>query len=209
MVRSGNSAVITVRSSIESLGQRRFVIAHELGHVLLHPDVAQFDQVDQWQTRNFNHNQKPEELEANYFAAELLMPKQFFGPDTNGIEPSWDNIRALAHRYSTTMTSTAIQLVHHSPEALILVVAFGEHRKWFVMGDRTEGFFVREETYLHKYSCARELISKDLPRSKGKVPAGAWLDNFDPNGKESIVEDAMRGWDRNVVMSLLWINEDI
>lgn len=209
MIRDGKTAVITVRNTIESIGQKRFVIAHELGHVLLHPDIKQIDQVDQWQTRNFNHNQAPEELEANYFAAELLMPKQFFEADAYKIEPSWHNVRMLAQQYRTTLTSTAIQFVHHSPEPLILAVSFDGHRRWFVMGDKTEGFFIREETYLHKYSCAREVISKGLKESKARVPAGAWLDRFDPNGKAHIMEDALRGREGNVVMSLLWINEDI
>jgi len=68
MVRANDTAIITVNSSIVRVGQRRFVIAHELGHVLLHPKICQIDEVDIKQTRNFGHNQKPEELEANYFA---------------------------------------------------------------------------------------------------------------------------------------------
>lgn len=141
MVRMGNLALITVRESIERLGQRRFVVAHELGHVLLHPDLKQIDEVDRRQARNFDYFQAAEELEANYFAAELLMPKRFFAVDVNDTEPGWKTIQALADRYQTTLAATAAQYVHYSEEACFLIASEGGEWKWFVVGERTEGFY--------------------------------------------------------------------
>src|SRR4051812_23328446 len=46
LVRDSESAVITVRSSLRFEGQKRFVIAHELGHFFLHPRTRQIETVD-------------------------------------------------------------------------------------------------------------------------------------------------------------------
>ena len=73
IVREGNSAIITVNSGISYDGQKRFVIAHELGHFFLHPKTRQVESVNQEQTTNWSDRQEIEEYEANIFAAELLI----------------------------------------------------------------------------------------------------------------------------------------
>lgn len=210
MVRMGNLALITVRESIERLGQRRFVVAHELGHVLLHPDLRQIDEVDRKQARNFDYFQAAEELEANYFAAELLMPKRFFAVDVKGTEPGWKTIQTLADRYQTTLAATAAQYVHYSDEPVFLIASEGGEWKWFVAGERTEGFYITETRRLHRYTCAHELLEKGKTLSRAKnVAAGAWFRGFDPNGKECITEDSMRATNSEFVMTLLWVHDAI
>lgn len=209
MVRIADSALITVNQTIERVGQRRFVIAHELGHVLLHPYIRQLDEVDVSQTRNFNHNQSPEELEANYFAAELLMPKCFMEPDVKGKEPSWELIRDLAKRYKTTLTSTAIQFVHFTKEPVFFVTAVNGNRKWFVYSEAASDFYLSDSTKVHFYTCAHELKKEGKRNSRGHVPAGAWLRGFDLDGKENITEDAITPSNGDFTMSLLWIHEAI
>jgi Zn-dependent peptidase ImmA (M78 family) len=78
-IRKADKAVIGV-NSLHHPNRQRFTIAHEIGHFLLHKGEEII--VD----RNFRVSfrdgdsgkaEKPEEIEANYFAAELLMPADF------------------------------------------------------------------------------------------------------------------------------------
>ena len=74
-----DSAVITINSKIEFKTKRRFVIAHELGHYLLHWRLSKIysddeESLNQWYQRNFSS----EEVEANEFASEFLMPSELF-----------------------------------------------------------------------------------------------------------------------------------
>jgi Zn-dependent peptidase ImmA (M78 family) len=210
MVRSDHTALITVNEAITRPGQRRMIIAHELGHVILHPHIKQMDEVDVTQTRNFNHRQRPEELEANYFAAELLMPKQFFKPVVNRCEPGWAAIRQLATRYQTTQSAAAIQFVHFSNEPVILIASENGTRRWYVVGDQALDFFPREEDSVHRYSCASVLLQGTGTQERAQdVPAGMWLRGYAPNGKEYITEDSMRARDSRFVLTLLWIHEAI
>ena len=63
----GPFATIWVREE-DHRTRQRFIIAHELGHLMLHPGTN---------FRDVSFDGNPQEVEANEFAAELLMPSAF------------------------------------------------------------------------------------------------------------------------------------
>lgn len=71
--REFNKPTILVNSNDPSFRQR-FTIAHELGHFFLHSD-KEHDVFYRKQTFNLNDQNPSEEIEANKFAAALLMPE--------------------------------------------------------------------------------------------------------------------------------------
>jgi len=78
--RGPERAVIAVNSTHHQ-HRRRFTIAHELGHFLLHHDApSYYDQAQQvglhFRARVTGTTWDPKEVEANRFAAELLMPRR-------------------------------------------------------------------------------------------------------------------------------------
>lgn len=66
-----NQAVCTINDS-DSWVRQRFTLAHELGHYVLEHGSGFRDT-----TYSFDRNFNPRETEANYFAAELLMPAEY------------------------------------------------------------------------------------------------------------------------------------
>lgn len=60
-------------ASDESSNRRRFTIAHELGHMMLQPTGGPYH-------RDASFSGTPQELEANAFAADLLMPLWMLEP---------------------------------------------------------------------------------------------------------------------------------
>lgn len=209
MVRADGVAMITVRASIEYPGQKRFVIAHELGHVLLHPHVRQIDEVKLSQASNWSLKQSPEEIEANLFAAEILMPASLFVPRIQKKEPSFDLIRALADEFRTTLTATAIQFIRYTKEECVLVASKKGHRQWFSASDPFS-FWLREETQIHGYTCAAELAKTGKSHVRATdVPAGCWLRDFSPDGKEYVTEDAVSSSNFGGALSLVWIHDAI
>lgn len=68
--------------------RRRFTIAHEIGHFKMKTMCNGFSSV-------FDNN-NPSEIEANQFAAELLIPSKFL---KNDFKNSVENIKALSEKY--------------------------------------------------------------------------------------------------------------
>lgn len=208
LVREGESAIITVRSSLRFEGQRRFVVAHELGHFFLHPHARQIETVDKHQANNWSEKQEAEEYEANLFAAELLMPRALFRPRAADQEPSFELIEALAKEFSTTLTATAVQFALTTTEECAVVSAANRRRKWFVL---SPGFSFRmlEDDYIHGHSCAAEVHDSNLSSRCSEIEAGFWLENFHGDHKSYVTEDARFFPSLGRSLSLLWIHEAI
>lgn len=80
----GKPTVIGINAG-QHVYRQRFTMAHELGHLLLHPgqDLYVDDQIFRVNLRDpqSSSGENTEEVEANLFAAELLMPVDFIVQD--------------------------------------------------------------------------------------------------------------------------------
>lgn len=108
------SSIIGVNSSHRVVRQR-FTIAHEIGHLLLHADeTLHVDKNFPIGLRNGVSSKSVDEneIEANQFAAALLMPANFIAKD---IEPLIGTdvvfaIRKLAKKYKVSEEAMSIRL---------------------------------------------------------------------------------------------------
>jgi Zn-dependent peptidase ImmA (M78 family) len=123
-----NKAVIKVNSKIQFQERKRFVIAHEIGHLIMHrnmqlPDdtFANFNIIAGMEKALKNGRQ---ELEANEFASELLMPEKLFLKEAIGKKFSPVLIKQLAERFKTSLTATVfryLQFEQLHPICLVFV----------------------------------------------------------------------------------------
>jgi len=208
IVRDDTSAIITVREMIAYPAQKRFVIAHELGHFFLHPETRQIETVDQHQTINWSEKQQIEEYEANLFAAELLMPQALFKPRISKEDPSFALIEKLARDFRTTFTATAVQYVLTTREECALVSCAGRQRIWVVCSPGFS-FKLLEDGYVHGHSCAAEVLKTHGTAESSDIEAGFWLEGFYGDHKASITEEARFFPSLERALSLIWIHEDI
>jgi Zn-dependent peptidase ImmA (M78 family) len=107
--------IIGVNSSHASTRQR-FTIAHELGHLILHRGES--FHVDERAAIRFRNAQsslatEPDEIEANQFAAELLMPEYLLSRELaklpNELDPE-DAISILAKRFEVSEQALTLRL---------------------------------------------------------------------------------------------------
>jgi Zn-dependent peptidase ImmA (M78 family) len=125
IIRSDGKAVIGVNSN-NAPARQRFTIAHELGHYLIHPPSTDDVHVDSGFEVRFRDELSSQgtdksEQEANFFAAELLMPQKFLEADlrnagkidlVNGeflVEGFLEN---LAQRYNVSSQSLLFRLTN-------------------------------------------------------------------------------------------------
>jgi Zn-dependent peptidase ImmA (M78 family) len=117
LLRTGDSAIIAVEKD-QSQARRRFTIAHELGHLLLHQGKEL--RVDTKFRVNLRSPESStaedvEEIEANAFAAALLMPEAFLKSDLQGFVLDIDDtktIASLAKRYEVSTQAMTLRLVN-------------------------------------------------------------------------------------------------
>jgi len=117
---------------VGSLAQRRrFTIAHELGHFLCPshtpPPDGQFNCSSESMQLTFapkEDRMASMEVEANRFAASILMPLPHFKKDLRvQKEADIDQIVALARRYDTSREATARRYVDAQDEACAVVIS--------------------------------------------------------------------------------------
>lgn len=113
--KNGSPPIIGVNSG-HAPTRKRFTIAHELGHLLLHPKVGihMDEAVIQRRDAMTSEGTNSEEIEANRFAAELLMPQHFLRIDLAKVEKfhadDEEVIADLARRYGVSGQAMAIRL---------------------------------------------------------------------------------------------------
>jgi Zn-dependent peptidase ImmA (M78 family) len=122
--REGNQVIIGVNNE-HAETRKRFTVAHELGHYYLHSNNPLFvDKVFAVELRDHLSSEAVsiEEIEANSFAAELLMPKKMLLNDLQKIQSGvmdYDNdevmdklIQSLAHVYDVSKQAMTIRLIN-------------------------------------------------------------------------------------------------
>lgn len=112
LYRKENATSFIAVNSTESLVRQRFTIAHELGHFFLHPNKNTFiDFRDN--KKNIVRGQK--EVQANQFAAALLMPKKLLERDVFSIAQdglSEEHIKYLSQKYSVSENAMSFRLIN-------------------------------------------------------------------------------------------------
>jgi len=208
IVRHGDRAIIAVRSDIAFEGQRRFIIAHELGHFFLHPQARQMETVNAHQVSDWSDRIAKEEREANYFAAELLMPSQMLVPRLKGKEPGFELIDELRGEFRTTLTSTAVQFIENTSEECVLISSSNRKWEWFLCS-RNFGFTMASDRLVHGHSCAHELGPHKTKAKSSKIEADCWLDGYRHTSKAYITEDSRYSPSMQKTLTLLWIHDVI
>jgi Zn-dependent peptidase ImmA (M78 family) len=98
----------------EPVERKRFTIAHELGHFVLHKETPLFvDKGDKILYRDFNSStgELTKEREANNFAASLLMPKRFLENELKKIpKTEKEPIEYLAKIFNVSVQAMSYRL---------------------------------------------------------------------------------------------------
>jgi hypothetical protein len=197
--------IITVRKSIRESGQKRFVIAHEIGHyespVL--PGIAY--NCTSADLNQSNQQIKPEERAANRFAAELLMPRFLFIPRMAGKQPSMDLVKDLASEFKTSLTATLRRFVELSDSRCALVFSEKWKIKYYVLSKKF-GFHIQRGVSVDGNSFAIDFFKfRYINEQIHSVLANAWIKEFQTDNHFRIKEQSIAQPNYNSVLTLLWI----
>jgi Zn-dependent peptidase ImmA (M78 family) len=113
MARKAGGAIIGVNRN-HAPTRQRFTLAHELGHFLLHRDLESHSDIDfrvKYRDRRSSEATDVEEVEANFFAACLLMPASFLNALNASAALSNDEMVAdLARTFDVSSHAMSLRL---------------------------------------------------------------------------------------------------
>ncbi len=85
---------------------RRVILAHEIGHILMHSMGHQYRDLEFW-----SYIKDPKEMEAYWFAAELLVPLNMLGPVVGAVRRTTSELACLFHVPTSVMGSQLERLL--------------------------------------------------------------------------------------------------
>jgi Zn-dependent peptidase ImmA (M78 family) len=171
-----DKGLITIRNSIKEYTKKRFVMAHELGHYELHRrKVFTKSCTDSDFLKWIKGN--PIEIEANYFASEILMPEEMFNEKIEGQDITLNLIKKLSTEFNVSWTAASIRFVTLRPEYALI---FSENSiiKWFVIDSDYFSWFVNTHGKVHSESIAFDCFRGDtVPTKLVRVETSAWIES--------------------------------
>lgn len=182
IVGHADRAIITVDTRATDR-RKRFSVAHELGHWHHHRGqclICRSTDIDKPTSDDRRERRSNPELQADAYAADLLLPGYIFRPLVSDLERiTLTGIRELATLFDASVTATAIRALGTNRFPALLVCHGQDGRKWFrrppVVPDR---WFPRAD--LQPESAAFPLLFKNgvEPKQPKRVKASAWFDTY-------------------------------
>lgn len=200
-VTHAGAGIIRIRTRIAQIERRRFIIAHEIGHCILHKtgSVKPCSEGDL-----FRYEEGSREAEANWFASELLMPGLLFGPHCDTPAPSFAAVKGVARVFRTTLTATSIRFAQLTSERCAVVWSEAGKVKWAVRSPDFPGWVERGRVLSHHSHAADVFANKPVPKGFQPVPQNAWLDRRVLNGRD-LMEETLPFGNLGAALSMLWL----
>ena len=206
-IRDAQRGCIVINSRIREESRKRFTLAHEIGHFVLPGQQEVSAPCKQQRIESWDADLYRPELEANRFAAEILMPRGLMAEFVQS-EPSLESIRSIAQLCGTSLTASAVRMITLTPHRAAVVWSQNQKILWSKL---SEGFvrWIRKGEVRESSFAAQYYRKQSVPDQLAPVPASAWL-------YEKGLQEGAQIWEQSVglknygaVLSLLVIVEAV
>ncbi|MCX8167234.1 MAG: ImmA/IrrE family metallo-endopeptidase [Candidatus Micrarchaeota archaeon] len=201
--------LITLNNKIKDERQKRFTLAHEMGHFFNEKHLIELKKNNY--TCGFEefyglNKSKRWENKANEFAAELLMHKPWFQSFTKNKLPGMELIQETSEYFKVSLTATALRYVFigQYPTAIIMSkdgkVLWSAINEYFPLKWIPVGYKVRKESAAYDY-----FDCKEVQKCKDLIPAYTWFsDDFKCPRDLYFYEQNFVMYNYDCVLTMLW-----
>ena len=206
-IREAQRGCIVINSRIREESRKRFTLAHEIGHFVLPGQQEVSAPCKQQRIENWDADLYRPELEANRFAAEILMPRGLMAEFVQS-EPSLESIRSIARLCGTSLTASAVRLITLTPHRAAVVWSQNQKILW---SKQSAGFvrWIRKGEVRENSFAAQCYRKQSVPDQLAPVPASAWLYEKGLREGAQIWEQSVGLKNYGAVLSLLVIVEAV
>ena len=206
---AGKKPVIRVSDRVDDVGERRFCIAHELGHWVLDHDAAEIEAACKHERpiRPVRAgDERHPEAEANTFSACSLMPQEQVGTRIERARPSLDEPYAISKEYTVPLCAGAIRFAEITPERCCAVYSERGKVVWAVPS-ATFTAKIERGTRLDRASVAWDYHHrKKIDDRAQPIAADAWIRT---DVDVEIVEHSAVAPGAGGVITMLWVPEPV
>jgi hypothetical protein len=199
--------IVAIKRDIREDGRKRFTFCHEVGHFVLPGHgttdcICLSEEVESWRK-----NMPEQELAANQFAAELLLPYREVESFVKKKDLTMKVAKKVSSEFEASLTAATLKCVDVTTERCAVAFSVAGSIKWF---RRNENFhyFVRVNQKVSDESYAAQLFSgTHVDEPFGAVPADAWLEAEDLPSDARIWEDSILMPSYNSAITILTIHK--
>jgi hypothetical protein len=203
LVRLPGEVIILVSTRIKDPASRRFVIAHELGHLVLdHPSMPPHRIGDANPAARTPNDVRDYEAEANAFASELTMPYRLVRDICRTASVSLEVPWQIARMFGMSILASAIRFVELSPEPCAAVFSSQRRVLWSAESASFPARIERDRPIAAGSRAAGFWEAGAIESGAIQIPAHLWLDRAE---SRLIVEDAIASREYGTVLSMLWL----
>lgn len=187
----------------------RFTFAHELGHYFIdeHRNALKNGQTPSHPSFTDFSSRNPVEVEADYFAASLLMPRNRIIKDCFRKKFRFQVIEELSKKYKTSTTATALKFASIGNHPIMIVRSSQNKIDWFRYShDFPYKWPKGLKTNVPEYTLAGAFF-KDGTRYDETLPitANEWFENVrDKDFDREFYERCIYSNTYNFVLSVIW-----
>jgi Zn-dependent peptidase ImmA (M78 family) len=160
--------LILYNSATPSEGRKRFTIAHEFGHYILHRYQQDRFECGDDDIETGDNDERDIEAEADLFASTLLMPLDDFRRQVDGQPVNFDLLGHCADRYGVSLTAAALRWTEIAPKRAVLIASRDDHMLWA----KSNKAALRSGAYFATRKNVIELPSDALAHSNNALVAG-------------------------------------
>jgi hypothetical protein len=205
--RIGFSGRILVRSGIRELGRKRFTIAHEIAHYILH-----WDQQNSCSPRvieGWKEGQPLPELEADTFASELLLPTVDVTQYVNRRWPAMQVVRDVADHYGASMMAAGRKFCDVASQPCALIWSSQRVIRWFHPSPNFVNYIEPGASLGFDSLALAAHEGRTLTDHMEEVPAEAWIKSAWLKEDAVVSEQSIYMPSYEGCLSLIWIRRAI
>lgn len=207
---NGQYGVITINKNIRETGKKNFTIAHEVGHFLL--DTRRHYMCKKYDIAMIK-TYKEIENEANEFAAELLMPEEWYSEETGTIEKDTSGIKSGAEKFNVSLTASAIRYSQAGKTPIAVIMSEKGKVKWRSINKHFPFIFIPKGYAVNSYSSANDFYTgKPLNTEPEEIRPEAWFQEDANYKKYRLSREEITFWEQNIemkkynsVLTILWL----
>lgn len=208
IIMNESNGIISINSKIKYQEKINFIIAHEIGHFLLHKGISPLFS-DSYKSLSDWYRKGSHEQQANEFASELLMPELLFRHLIDNKKMEMKLIDELSSYFHVSRMAICFKYVTHGNFPSMIIYIENGIVKW-KRGSQDFPFpFLKNDSKVPALTVAGDCFYKNqLEENPEEIYAIEWFpEDFNANKQPDfkLMEQCYKISD-NAIVSFLWTN---